>query len=94
MNKATVDLTGCNYVMELHQRFQDALNFPDYYGKNLDAFWDGISIDCDVDFVTIIGSKTLPGDLKPTMNQIVLLLEENKLEWANTDCSFDYEIVS
>lgn len=94
MKKATVDLTDCQYVMELHQRFQDALDFPDYYGKNLDAFWDCISIDCDVDFVTIVGSQTLPGDLKATMKEIILLLEENKQEWANTDCPFDYEIVS
>lgn len=94
MKKATVDLTGCHYVTELHQRFQDALNFPDYYGKNLDAFWDCISIDCDVDFVTIIGSRSLPLDLRPTMEEIILLLEENKREWANSDCPFDYEIIS
>lgn len=94
MKKATVNLTDCKYVMELHQRFQDALDFPDYYGKNLDAFWDCISFDCAVDFVTIVGSKTLPSDLKPTMEEIILLLEENKQEWANTDCPFDYEIVS
>lgn len=94
MKKATVDLTDCKYVAELHQRFQDALDFPDYYGKNLDAFWDCISFDCDVDFVTIVGSKTLPSDLKPTMQAIILLLEENKQEWANTDCPFDYEIAS
>ena len=94
MKKATVDLTNCKYIMELHQRFQDALDFPDHYGKNLDAFWDCISIDCDVDFVTIIGSKTLPDDLKPTMDEIILMLEENKQYWADTDCPFDYEIVS
>jgi ribonuclease inhibitor len=29
-------------VDELHQRFTSALGFPDFYGKNWDAFWDPI----------------------------------------------------
>ena len=93
MKKAIVDLTDCKYISELHQRFQKALEFPDYYGKNLDAFWDCISIDCDVDFVTVIGSKSLPYDLKPTMEKIADLLEQNKQEWADSDSPFDYEII-
>lgn len=94
MKKATIDLTGCKYVDELHQRIQDALNFPDYYGKNLDAFWDCISCDCDVDFVSIVGSSEVDDDLKPTLEKILAMFEENKQEWANTDCPFDYEIIS
>lgn len=94
MKKATIDLTDCQYINELHQRIQDALGFPDYYGKNLDALWDCISCDCDVDFVTIVGSSKVSNDLKPTLKKILDMFEENKKEWANTDCPFDYEIIS
>lgn len=94
MKKATIDFTGCKYLVELHQRIQEALDFPDYYGKNLDAFGDCISCDCDVDFISIVGSKSIAADLKSTVAEILNMLEENKREWANTDCPFDYEIVS
>ena len=42
MNKkyAVLDLSGCEFVDELHQRIQNALNFPDYYGNNFDALYD------------------------------------------------------
>lgn len=94
MKKAIVNLTGCQYVYELHQRFQTALNFPDDYGKNLDAFWDCINRDCDIDFVVIVGSSEVSDNLKPTTKQILEMLEENKQYWANSDCPFDYEILS
>ena len=94
MKKTTVDLTNCKHLWDLHQRFQDSLGFPDYYGKNLDAFWDCISCDCDVDFVTVIGSKNIADNLKETVIKILEMLEENKQEWADTDCPFDYEIIS
>ena len=94
MKQITFDCEGLLTAAAFHDALAENMDFPEYYGKNLDAFWDCISFDCDVDFVTIVGSKTLPSDLKPTMQEIILLLEENKQEWANTDCPFDYEITS
>lgn len=93
-NKHVVlDLNGCKNIDELHLRIKDALDFPDYYGKNLDAFWDCISCDCDVNFVSIVGSSNVADDLKPTIKNILKMFEENKQEWANSDCPFDYEII-
>lgn len=90
MKKAIVDLIGCENIFDLHQRFKEALDFPDYYGMNLDAFWDCISCDCDIDFVSIKGSKTICNELKPTMEKMLEILERNKGEWED----FDYEILS
>ena len=28
----TLDLTGCKYLGEIHQRIKKAFNFPDFYG--------------------------------------------------------------
>ncbi len=93
MKTATVDLSGCKYLDELHQRFQDALDFPEYYGKNLDAFWDCIRCDCDADFISIVGISKIANDLKPTIKKIISILEDNKLFWENSDRPFDYEIL-
>ena len=95
MNKkhALLDLSGCQYVSELHERIEKALNFPEYYGRNLDAFWDCINHECDVNFVTIVGIDTVAENLKPTVQMILNMLEENKQDWADSDCPFDYEIL-
>lgn len=94
MKKAILDLTNCRHHYELHQRIQKALDFPDYYGKNLDAFWDCINRDCDIDFVTIVGSGSVSDDLQLTVKKILELLQANKEEWADSEIPFDYEIVS
>ena len=36
----TLDLTGCKYLGEIHQRIKKAFNFPDFYGENWSAFDD------------------------------------------------------
>ncbi|MBE6762829.1 MAG: hypothetical protein E7553_00535 [Ruminococcaceae bacterium] len=94
MKRAVLDFSGCQYLNELHERIQAALEFPDYYGKNLDAFWDCINRDCDIDFVTIKGCADIAGELKSTVEKILTLFEKNKQYWANSDCPFDYEVVS
>lgn len=94
MKRAVLDFSGCQYLNELHERIQVALEFPDYYGENLDAFWDCINRDCDVDFVTIKGCADIAAELKSTVEKILTLFEKNKQYWANSDCPFDYEVVS
>lgn len=90
---ATLDLTDCKYLGEMHQRIKKALNFPNYYGENWDAFWDCINADCDVDFITVIGINTLSKELKKEAENMISLLEDNKKYWADVDPPFDYEIV-
>ena len=93
MKKAILDLTGCADLFDMHERIRVSLDFPDHYGENLDAFWDCLNRDCDVDFVTVIGSDSVAEDLKPTVKRILEMLEENKLDWADYS-PFDYEIIS
>lgn len=92
--RVTLDLGGCRYADELHTRIKIALGFPDHYGKNLDALWDCINCESDVNFVSVIGTNDVAEDLKPLVKEILLLFEENKQEWVGTDCPFDYEIIS
>ncbi|MBR2013147.1 MAG: barstar family protein [Clostridia bacterium] len=92
-NCATLNLSGCQYIDELHDRIEKALCFPEHYGRNLDAFWDCLNSDCEIAFVSIIGSDTVAENLKPTVKIILELFEENKKDWADSDCPFDYEVL-
>ena len=36
----TIDFSAVKYYLDMHKAIQKALDFPDYYGQNWDAFWD------------------------------------------------------
>lgn len=38
MKVIEVDLTGCKYLAEIHERIRIAFGFPKWYGKNWSAF--------------------------------------------------------
>ena len=38
--KYTIDFTKVNSYLEMHFVIRQALDWPDYYGCNWDAFWD------------------------------------------------------
>ena len=38
-----LDLTGCEYQYDMHEKIKVAFDFPDWYGMNWNAFWDTIT---------------------------------------------------
>ena len=42
-NIFTVDLSGVSDRKGLHDRIQEALPLPEYYGRNLDALYDALT---------------------------------------------------
>lgn len=93
-----VDLTDCKYVMEFWERIKVAFEFPDFFGKNWDAFWDLISKECPAHLVTVIGVNKLPKDWKnsigiPYSEMIRRILQKNKEFKARNSYSFDYEFI-
>lgn len=38
-----IDVGSVESTADLHRRLQEALRFPDWYGRNWDAFWDAIT---------------------------------------------------
>ncbi len=43
MAKYIVDFTGSKSLQDIHIRFKQVFDFPDYYGENWSAFWDCIT---------------------------------------------------
>ena len=43
MKKYTVDFRNVKYYLEMHDVIRESLDFPDYYGRNWDAFYDCIT---------------------------------------------------
>lgn len=76
-----LDLTDCKCLGELHERIRVAFDFPEWYGANLDAFWDFLSRESDADSVTIKGVETMSKDLIDYMENIYRLLDKNVSKW-------------
>ena len=72
----TLDLTGCKYLGELHERIRVAFDFPEWYGENWDAFWDLLWSECDADEVVIIGEKTLSEEFNSQLEDMHEMLDE------------------
>lgn len=90
-----LDLTGCKALSELHERIKVAFDFPEWYGKNWDAFNDLISTECDADKVIIKGEKTLSKDFEKSLDMLHKVFELKKA--YNNKCNFNnfiYEVIS
>ena len=90
----TLDLTGCKYLGEIHQRIKKAFDFPDFYGENWDAFCDLLWSECDADKIVIMGGKTVSEELKPSIEMINKILQELKEDRKKYGDQIEIEIHS
>ena len=93
--KGTIDLTGCQSYLELHERIRVALELPEWYGKNWSAFWDLLWSECDADKVIIKGEQSLSKEFDQSLAIMHEILDD-KISF-NDKCnfnSFSYEIIS
>ena len=89
----TLDLTGCKYLGELHQRIKNAFDFPDYYGCNWDAFYDLLCTENTAGHVRIIGESTMPVELQEELNEMHSVFRDAQEHLRNFYEFFSYEIV-
>lgn len=90
---ARLDLTGCEYVGEVHQRIKTAFGFPDYYGETWHAFRDAFITVGLPEKIVIHGEDSLPVSLMETIAEMHRTLEEIKREVNGYGWPFEYEIV-
>lgn len=85
----TLDLTGCKYLGELHERIRVAFDFPEWYGANWDAFWDLLWSECDADEVVIVGEKTMPEEFNGQLKDMHKMLDNLVNERAEDSNIYD-----
>lgn len=97
-NKKTIilDLNGCKYLGEIHQRIKETFGFPDFYGQNWSAFWDLLWSNCDANKVVVRGLDSLSDDLiiaKQKIPEILERLKEFRKDFNESEeMSFEFEI--
>ena len=92
-NKCVVlNLTGCKYVGELHQRIKVAFDFPDYYGENWNAFYDLICTDSKAERIIIKGKSEMSKNLENELEGMIDTLDDAIEHLAGFGISLEYEI--
>jgi ribonuclease inhibitor len=74
MNEIKLDLNGVESEGEFQDRLYEAFDFPYYYGRNPDAFWDCITEIFDNTTVFISGIESLPEGMVNLVDQYVNML--------------------
>ncbi len=72
----------CFYIKtidEMHDKFQDLLSFPLYYGRNQNAFWDCITDNLDKLTILIKNIETLPKNISEEFNQYIDIMIEYQI---------------
>ena len=87
-----MDLTGCKYLGEIHQRIKQAFDFPDFYGENWSAFWDLLQTECDANKIIVSGLYALPQEFKQHLDKMQEILQRLKEDRTNYGEQIEIEI--
>lgn len=95
MKTVVLDLNGCKSLWDIHERIRKTFDFPEWYGKNWDAFYDLLSCDSDVEHVIVRGEQSLSHELIDHLKKMHIVFDDT-IEFCKK-CDFDpfsYEIES
>ena len=78
--RTQIDLSEVETVEEIHSIFASKLKFPDFYGRNWDAFWDVLTgFDCFPTRLTIVGRKNLQDCMPDQLEMLDTIFSEYKV---------------
>lgn len=77
-----LELTNCKYLGEMHERIRIAFDWPEWYGKNWDAFYDLLRSDCPTEKIIVIGLNTISKELTNYEEKTKAVLEREKAHRA------------
>lgn len=92
----TIDFRNVEYYMEVHPIIKHAMDFPDYYGCNLDALWDCLTDMLGMKLhIEILGLDLIERKFGDTAKKLIDVFKEFK-HYNNDKYSDDIliEIVS
>ncbi|MCL2772355.1 MAG: barstar family protein [Oscillospiraceae bacterium] len=79
---ATIDFTEVKSVYEAHKLISEKLNFPDWYGGNLDALWDLLTGYISPHEIHIKGITDVHGHVRPALQKIVEVFQEAEAKYG------------
>lgn len=87
-----IDFSNVKYYLDMHHAIQKALDFPDYYGQNWDAFWDCLTdmVGRPV-YIEIIGLDVIKQKFQGEEKILLETLKEFK-HYRNDEYANDTEI--
>ena len=79
MHKYIVDFSKVKYFVEIHEVLKRDLEFPDYYGGNLDALWDCLTdMLGDISIIEIYNSEVISKKYHEEWQGIIEVFRETK----------------
>jgi len=90
---AYLDLTDCSDIRDLHQRIKETFDFPDYYGRNWDAFKDAFVTVGVPEKIVICGENTVHTTLVDELRMMYEVLDRIKAEFDRCGWPFEYALV-
>lgn len=82
-----INVSSITTEKELHETLASSLGFPDFYGKNWDAFWDSITGLVDMpNEIEFVGSAHLRTVLPGAFQQLSNCLAELNQEYPELGC--------
>lgn len=91
MDCIEIDLSPIQTTKDLHSLLSKALNFPDFYGCNWDAFWDSITGLVEMPFILrIYGFDLLYTRLPRDAELLRQCLNNMTVEHPDIECKIEY----
>ncbi|MCB9024794.1 MAG: barstar family protein [Bdellovibrionaceae bacterium] len=84
MKRISIDCSKISSLNDFHRVFSEVSEVPDYYGKNLDALWDVLTVDIlgPVEF-TFNSHSFFKSTNEDAFNKVIKVFNEAKQERGN-----------